>query len=139
MRYVFRIFNGFMAILFVFAAILQYNDPDPLRWMAIYLSAAGVFVLYIVDRLRWPIPLIIGLIALTWAGTLAWRVWGRVSISELFAAWEMANPVVEEAREMSGLLIVAFSMALLVVAVLRQRPLLRPKRHRQESLHRIND
>jgi hypothetical protein len=126
MRYVFRIFIGFMAVLFVFAAILQYNDPDPLRWMAIYLSAAAVCVLYVVERLRWHMPLIVGLIALTWAGTLAWRVWERTRFSELFAAWEMANPVVEEGREMYGLLIVACSMALLVVAVLRKRDRLRP-------------
>ena len=121
MRFVFRIFSGFMALLFVFAALVQYNDPDPLRWMAIYLSAAGASILYVVHRLRWQIPMIIGLIALIWAGTLASRVWGRIGFSELFAAWEMANPNVEEGREMYGLLIIASWMALLVIAVLRQR------------------
>lgn len=79
-----------MAVLFVFAAILQHNDP-PSRWMAIYLSAAAATVLYVVDRLRWPIPLIISLIALIWAGTLVWRVWELTRFSEL-----LGNPVVEE-------------------------------------------
>ncbi len=32
--------NGLMAALFLIAAALQYNDPDPLRWLAVYGLAA---------------------------------------------------------------------------------------------------
>lgn len=126
MRIVFRVFNAFMAGLFVFAAVLQYNDPDPLRWVAIHLSATVASVLYVVGRLRWHVPVLIGFIALTWASTLASGVWGRISFSQLFEAWEMANPAVEEGREMCGLLIAACWMAVLVVATLKERQSLRP-------------
>jgi hypothetical protein len=110
-----------MAGLFVFAAVLQYNDPDPLRWLAIYASAAVASILYVLGRLRWYIPVLIGLIALAWAATLASSVWGLVSLSQLFEAWEMANPTVEEGREMYGLLIVASWMAVLVIATMKRR------------------
>ena len=121
MRRVLRVLSGLMAGLFVFAAVLQYNDPDPLRWLAIYLSAAAASILYVLGRLRWYIPMLVGLIALAWAATLASSVWGLVSPSQLFEAWEMANPAVEEGREMYGLLIIAFWMAVLVIATLKRR------------------
>ena len=113
--------SAFMAALFVFAAVLQYNDPDPLRWMVIYLSAGVASFLQVVGRLRWHISACVGLFALVWAGTIAVRVLGLVRFSELFAAWEMANPTIEEAREMYGLLITACWMALLTGGALRQR------------------
>jgi glucan phosphoethanolaminetransferase (alkaline phosphatase superfamily) len=121
MRRVLRVLSGLMAGLFVFAAVVQYNDPDPLRWLAIYLSAATASILYVLGRLRWYIPMLVGLIALAWAATLASSVWGVVRPSQLFEAWEMANTTVEEGREMYGLLIVALWMVVLVIATLKRR------------------
>ena len=121
MRSLFRVFSGSMAGLFIFAAVLQFNDPDPLRWSAIYFSAAVVSILYVVGRLRWYIPMLLGFVVLFWAITIASRVWGQISFSQLFEAWEMANPAVEEGREMYGLLIVACWMALLVGVTLKKR------------------
>ena len=124
-----RVFRGvgvFMCALFVFAAVLQYNDPDPLQWMAIYLSAAAVSALDFVGRLRWYFAAIIGSVALVWAGVLAAEVWGLVRFSELFSAWEMKNPTIEEGREMYGLFIIAGWMALLLVAIFRRRSSVHP-------------
>ena len=36
----FKIFNIFFCVTFVFFAALQYNDPDPYVWMPIYLYCA---------------------------------------------------------------------------------------------------
>jgi Transmembrane family 220, helix len=121
MRSVFRVIGALMAALFVFAAALQYNDPDPIQWAAIYLAAAVASILYLVGRLRWYVPVLIALVALVWAGTLARHVWGLIGISQLFEEWEMANPTVEEGREMYGLLIIAFWMAALAIATLKTR------------------
>jgi len=105
-----------MALLFVFAAAVQYNDPDPLRWMAIYLAAAAACVLAVLHRLpRW-LPMAVGLVALAWAATLAPHVFGRVGWGEMVEAWEMKDVRVEEGREMYGLLIVAGWMAVLTLA-----------------------
>jgi hypothetical protein len=102
-----------MAAVFVYAAALQYNDPDPIRWAAIYLAAAAVCFLYVGGRLSWYVAGAIALIALAWAGTLAFAVWGQVSPGQMFETWKMSNLAIEEAREMTGLLIVAVWMGVL--------------------------
>lgn len=112
--------NALLALLFVFGAAVQYNDPDPLRWMAIYLAAAVACVLAVLGRLRWWLPAAVGGVALVWAALLSPRVVGRVGVAELFPAWEMGSLRIEEGREMYGLLIIAFWMAVLVVAARRQ-------------------
>ena len=35
-----KVFNGFMMVVFVVFAALQYNDPDPEKWVPLYLYAA---------------------------------------------------------------------------------------------------
>jgi hypothetical protein len=104
-----------MAILFLFALAVQYNDPDLLRWMGIYGLAALACGLALAGRLsRW-MPVVIGLVALAWAGLIAPGVVGRVSVGQLFESYAMKSEPVEEAREMGGLLIVAAWMSLLAL------------------------
>jgi hypothetical protein len=104
-----------MAVLFGIAAALQYNDPDPIRWMAIYGLAALACLLALAGRLPRVAAVAIGLAALAWAATLAPGVVGKVSIGELFESYAMKSEPVEEAREMGGLLIVAAWMAVLAL------------------------
>jgi hypothetical protein len=103
-----------MAALFTFAAAVQYNDPDPLRWMAVYGLAAVACVLAVTGRLPRLLPGLLGLGALLWAGTLAPGVVGRVSVGELFQSYGMRSETVEEGREMGGLLIVTAWMGALL-------------------------
>ena len=121
MSSVVRVGSILMAGLFFFAAALQYNDPDPIRWATIYLLAVVACVLYFVGRLTWYVPAVIGLVALVWAGVIAPDVWGRVTFSQMFETWIMTNPLAEEARELCGLLIVAFWMAVLVIVPVKDR------------------
>jgi hypothetical protein len=102
----------FMAALFVFAAILQYNDPDPLRWGLFYVAAAAVTVLnYFGKGARW-MPLAMGSAAAAWS--LAFTPEGfAVAFPALFERWEMADSAVEEGREFYGLLITAVWMGVL--------------------------
>lgn len=110
-----------MAAAFLFSVAVQYNDPDPLRWMAIYGAAAMVCVLAVAGRERWLVSAVIGLVALGWALTLMPDVIGKVRFGELFEAFEMKDERVEVAREMGGLLIVAFWMAVVTAVSLRRR------------------
>jgi hypothetical protein len=119
-----RAANGAMAALFVFAAAVQLNDPDPLRWMAVYLAAAAACVLALLGRLPRFAPVAVGLAALAWAMLVSPHVLGRVGIGEMFGAWEMKDARVEEGREMYGLAIVAAWMAVLAAAS-------RPRRERK--------
>ena len=36
-----RVLAAIMTLVFVFAAAVQWNDPDPARWIAFYLLAAA--------------------------------------------------------------------------------------------------
>ncbi len=108
-----KILNYIMAAMFLFSVVVQYNDPDPLVWMTIYGAALAVCVLEILGRNRWYFPAMVGAITLVWALMLVSQVLGKVAFSELFEAWEMKDQRVEVAREMGGLLIVAFWMMVL--------------------------
>jgi hypothetical protein len=115
MRLIFKILNGLMAGLFLFAAALQYNDDDMLRWMAIYLAAATPCVLVILGRMpRW-LPGLVLLVALGWSAIYFSRGAWSVPFREMFAEWEMKNQQVVETREMCGLFIVGGWMLLLVL------------------------
>jgi hypothetical protein len=102
--------NALFALLFALGAAVQYNDPDPLRWMAIYLAAAAVSAMAAIGVPRWPLPAAVGAVALIWAATLAPTVLGQVGLGELFSAWDMESAEIERGREMYGLLIIALWM-----------------------------
>src|SRR5262245_6545764 len=116
-----KILNYVMTACFLFSVIVQYNDPDPVRWMLIYGLAAVACGLAIAGRLNWMFPALVGIVALAWAMTLAPNVIGKVAFGELFEAFEMKDERVEVAREFGGLLIVTFWMAALVFQSLRRR------------------
>ena len=114
-----RAADGVMLLLFLFAAVLQFNDPDPVRWIAVYMLAAVACLFSLRGRLHWGFPAIVGVVAVIWAATLAPHVVGRVPAGDMFSAWEMKNVDIEESREMYGLLIIA---AWMLVLALRVRP-----------------
>jgi hypothetical protein len=85
---------------------VQYNDPDPLGWMAIYLAAAISCAMAVSGRPWWVLPAITAAIAAAWSVTLM-PAGLPVPVADLVGAWEMKDERVEVAREMYGLLIVA--------------------------------
>jgi hypothetical protein len=113
--------NGFMCALFIFSAVVQVNDPDPWMWMPVYLASAAVCAVEIRRRIRWSVPLVLVVISVIWAGTIAPRVVGKVGFMEMFGAWEMQNLGIEEEREMYGLLIVAGWMGAVSWAAWRRK------------------
>ena len=112
-RLAWRIADGLFFLMFLFSVIVQVNDPDPLAWMAIYGAAAVACVLSLMNRVPWWLPVIIGLVALGWAFSIAPRVIGQVPFLDMFAEFEMKDIGVEESREMYGLLLIAGYMAIL--------------------------
>jgi len=112
---VFKVANCLMIAAFLFSVAVQYNDPDPIRWMLIYGLAALGCILKLRHRLRWYFPAAVGATAFFWAVSIAPRVIGKTTFGDMFQSFEMINPIVEEAREMGGLLIVAAWMGVLVL------------------------
>ena len=118
----FRVVNGVMALLFAVAVAVQYNDPDPVRWMALY-GAAFVIALMAAVRGRGPIVAAagVGAVALVWG--LYWAVTSGTPLTlyeHMFDSWEMKNTSIEEAREASGLFIVAIWMAIVAAQSRKQ-------------------
>jgi len=106
-----------MCALFLLAVVVQWNDPDPLQWMAIYGAALGVCVAVAMRRpLAIAVPLLVMAVALVWGVITMGDVPTAGTYTHMFDAWEMKSISVEEAREASGLLIVAAWMLVIVVA-----------------------
>lgn len=118
-----RIASLLMTALFLLGAGVQFNDPDPWGWIAIYLAAAGVSAAFGLGRRvpRWA-PLALVALAVAWGVALAVRVPELGIYGRMFDAWEMASVTVEEAREASGLFIIAAWMAVLAWRSPRQPP-----------------
>jgi hypothetical protein len=113
----FRIIAALMAALFFVAVAVQYNDPDPLRWMALY-GAASVVSIMAAIRGQAPVAAstIVGGVAIVWS--LFWFITSTARLgvyAHMFDAWEMKSTPIEEAREASGLLIVAVWMGVLAL------------------------
>tara|TARA_B110000014_G_C20042451_1_gene541889 strand:- start:642 stop:1046 length:405 start_codon:yes stop_codon:yes gene_type:complete len=97
---------GSVGVLLVFAAVVQYNDPDPYAWLVLYLAAAGVSFAALWFPDSWKIPAVVAVGAFVWAATLVPAVM-QTSFPDLFQSWEMMSREMEEGREFLGLLSVA--------------------------------
>ena len=106
---VWRSANWVFLLLFILAAAVQYNDPDPIGWMAIYAAAAVACALALRARLPRLYAALVALVAYAWAATLALRVVGKQHL------W-----YAEEGREMMGLLLVAIWMTVLAARTPRR-------------------
>jgi hypothetical protein len=118
---VFTVLNAIMGLLFLFAVIVQYNDPDPIRWMLIYgAAAAACFWAMRGTTPRW-LPALVLVASGIWLASWIPRVLGKVGFSEMFQEAGMATMEIEEGREAIGLLLVAIWMVVLLVTSRRSR------------------
>ncbi|HEX2099286.1 MAG TPA: transmembrane 220 family protein [Candidatus Synoicihabitans sp.] len=117
-----RALHVFFAALFVFAAVVQYNDPSPALWMAIYLVAAVICLLAASKKpSARPLALVVGALTLVWSLTYLPAVLRHGQVLSMFDEWEMKNQEVLENREMFGLLIVTVWMAVVFIGGRRER------------------
>ena len=117
-----KLANTLAGATFLLAAALQFNDPDPARWLAIYLAAAGLCLSPWLWKPPWYAFATLSAVAMAWAAGL-WAgsgAWPR--LRDQFASFQMASPQVETAREVFGLLLVGVWLATNAVLALRSRP-----------------
>jgi hypothetical protein len=110
-----------MFLAFAFSVVVQFNDPDPVTWAAVYGAAAYISLLEIWRRNSAWFPGLVSFLTLAWAAMLAPRVIGKVRFMDMFAEFEMKDIGIEESREMYGLLLVAIWMAVVAIAAWRRR------------------
>lgn len=103
-----------MALLFLTAALLQWNDPDPAWWFLIYVAA----VVACVGAGRWKGAIWLASFvcgaSLVWAAILVPRVLPRFEFSHLFESMKAETPAIELSREILGLLIISAWMGVLI-------------------------
>jgi hypothetical protein len=105
-RVLWRCANALMFLLFAFAVVVQHNDPDPARWMAVYGLAAIAALLEACRWAAWPLALGTACIAGAWAVVLRLGMPEVAPLSSLFEALAMNGQAIEETRELFGLCIV---------------------------------
>lgn len=112
----FRALNAVMALLFLVAVVVQYNDPDPIRWMATY-GAACIASLMVARRrpVHPAILLAVAAVALVWSVAIIFGGPRATDYRYMFDEWEMQSLNVEAAREATGLLIVVAWMTVFVI------------------------
>lgn len=101
-----------MAMLFVIAAYVQWNDPDATLWYFIYGIAALASILFFMGRLSFVVALILGLLYISGTVFLWPEKWEGLSIGD----GDVVN--IERARESLGMLITGLVM---FVYAVRQR------------------
>ena len=107
---------GFVfAALFIWAAAVQYNDPDSLRWYLIYGVAALASILFALDRLKLLWALLLSLFYIGF-GLYNWpQKFEGVTIGE----GDIGN--IEKGREALGMIFTGAIM-LFYVLVIKLRP-----------------
>lgn len=122
-----RVLDGVMTLLFALSAAVQYNDPDPVEWVALYLACAWVSLRSALGRAPFRAALAVGAVALAWAGALLPRVVGTPGFPTFSFGEGMQSVVIEETREAFGLLIgVAWMAAVALRARLAARAAVHP-------------
>ncbi len=104
-----KIFNGVFATLFLGFAALQYNDPDPLVWISIYMAMVAVCSFALKQRSFKILNAILALVYIAYAAILTpalltwWESEDRGLLFDDLA--KMQFPYIEETREFLGLII----------------------------------
>jgi len=93
---------------FIFAAAVQYNDPDPLHWILLYLASALIALLHIFRKDRvYLIFIVVGMaiceMAICLDGFLQWLRYGNENL--ITAKMSANKPYIELGREFLGALI----------------------------------
>ena len=104
MKIFFKIFAFAFGLLFVFSAVLQYNDPDPFIWILIYGTAAVVSFWFVWKSISFRVPLLLGIFGLMGFFYMFPKNFQGFAIGDGDIA------TVEEGREAFGLLIIALVM-----------------------------
>ena len=109
MKTLFKILSLVFAILFIYAAVVQYNDPDAFLWYTVYGIAALASLLFFAGRMNYNIAALLCILYLV--GTL-WN-WPAQFEGVTIGAGDIVN--IEKGREAVGTLIV--SLVMLVFAL----------------------
>ena len=106
-----RLFNIIFIVLFILAAALQYNDPDPYIWMPLYLYGAWLCYLAVKKRYNRLLYIIGFVVYGAYAAYLFFDktgvlYWAQEHHAEsIVQTMKATKPWIEETREFGGLVL----------------------------------
>ncbi len=109
MKSLFKILSLVFTIMFIYAAVVQYNDPDAIMWYAIYGVAALASILFFLGKMNYNLAALLCILFLI--GSL-WN-WPEQFEGLTIGEGDIVN--IEKAREALGTLIA--SVVMLVYAL----------------------
>ncbi len=102
-----------LALLFTLFAFVQYNDPDPWLWIAIYGITAGLFIANLLGWYNKTVLLACLILAILYSFTYLGGVMEYVGIGEpgaIVESMKADKPYIEETREFFGMWIVIVAL-----------------------------
>lgn len=123
-----KILNAIFAVIFLISAVIQYNDPDPALWVAIYGYGALVCILAFVekDNRIWHFAgIFVFLIYAVYLffvtdGVLSWLT--QHEAESITGPMAHEKPWIEFTREFFGLLILSFAHFLNLLFRFKKNP-----------------
>ena len=102
-----KIINIILAVLFILFAIVQYNDPDPYRWIAFYglVGLVSIFAIFGQYR-RWVILAGLAIFIIEFVRLMPEFInWINMGAPKITGTMKTEEPHIELTREFLGLLI----------------------------------
>lgn len=115
-----KIFNLVLTVIFILFAAVQYNDPDPVLWISLYLAIALIcgFAAYGKYN-RWAVLLVMAACVYELSTLLpSFSQWVRDGMPSIIQSMKASSPYVELVREFLG---VAISFSVLIFQYARGR------------------
>lgn len=104
--------NLVLALAFLLFALVQYNDPDPWGWMAVYLMVAAVSAFSAFGKSnRYVVYAGLGVVII-WAGFILPEFinWINMGMPNIVESMKAETPYVEFTREFLGLVLCAAAL-----------------------------
>ncbi len=111
-----KILYGFLAVLFVVFAAVQFNDADSLVWILLYCLVAVLCGMAFMEKTYRPILLATLLLILVWMGTLfpAFIDWLQSGAESITGSMKAESPHIELVREFLGLFLSLLTLLFLL-------------------------
>jgi len=114
--------NAFLAVVFALFAAVQFNDTDPLVWIAVYTAVAVLCALAFLGRLsKWPV-IVVTVIVAGWMLTLlpGFIDWIRMGTPTITGTMKAGDPHIEVVREFLGLAVALLTLLHLLRLAIRR-------------------
>ena len=107
--------NWGFGCLFLLAAVLQWNDPDPWRWLLVYLAAGVVSISANFRPSIWRLAAAVAIVTMLWVLVDLPGVAQDFQFGSLVSSMKAEDPSIEKSRELLGLLIVLAWMIVILL------------------------